>query len=70
MTAAEAARKIGISLSLTYELCRLGVIRHSRHGRPGKRGCIRISEDAIAEYLRAAERVAVPLDAGPLRHLR
>jgi excisionase family DNA binding protein len=69
MTVAEAAEKIGISASLVYELCRLGVIRHSRHGRPGKRGCIRISDEAVADYLVEAERLGSPLEEGPLKHL-
>ena len=71
MTVAEAAKKIGISLSLTYELCRLGAIRHSRHGRPGRRGTIRISEEAVAEYLADAERRPTPFDdSRPLKHIR
>jgi excisionase family DNA binding protein len=56
MTVMEADERIGISSSLVYELCRLGMIRHSRHGRPGKRGTIRISEDAVTNYLAACER--------------
>jgi excisionase family DNA binding protein len=56
MTVMEAAERIGISSSLVYELCRLGMIRHSRHGRPGKRGTIRISEDAVTNYLAPCER--------------
>jgi excisionase family DNA binding protein len=71
MTVAEAAKKIGISVSLTYELCRLGTIRHSRHGRPGRRGTIRISPEAVAEYLANAERRSpLPDDSSPLKHLR
>ena len=71
MTVAEAAKKIGVSASLTYELCRLGMIRHSRHGRPGRRGTIRISEDAVAEYLASAERRdPLPDESRPLKHLR
>lgn len=71
MTVAEAARRLGISVSLTYELCRLGMIRHSRHGRPGRRGTIRISEEAAADYMRASERRAsLPDDSTPLKHLR
>ena len=47
----EAAERLGISQSLVYALCNEFVIRHTRHGRPGKRGCIRIEECAIEEYL-------------------
>ncbi len=71
MTVAEAAKRLGISVSLTYELCRLGIIRHSRHGRPGRRGTIRISDDAVADYSRSAERRAPIADnSAPLKHLR
>jgi hypothetical protein len=61
------AGRLAVSESLVYELCKRGVIRHSRHGLPGKRGTIRISEDALAEYLALAVREGVaPL---PLRHI-
>jgi excisionase family DNA binding protein len=70
MTVAEASKLIGISASLVYELCRLGSIRHSRHGRPGRRGCIRISEDAIGEYLANAERTPALDEREPLKHIR
>ena len=55
MTIRQAAERLEISRSLLYTLCKLGVIRHSRVGRPGKRGSIRIGEEAILEYLRARE---------------
>jgi len=70
MTVAEASKKIGISPSLVYELCRLGIIRHTRHGRPGKRGTIRVSEDAVAAYLAGCEREAILEDEGLLHHIR
>lgn len=50
MTVKQAAARLGLSSSLVYSLCAFNVIRHTRHGRPGKRGTIRISEEAIAEY--------------------
>lgn len=70
MTVKEAAARAGVSASLIYELCRLGVLRHSRHGRPGRRGTIRISEDALRDYLAACERDGEPADDGPLRIIR
>jgi excisionase family DNA binding protein len=60
MTVREAALKIGVSASLVYELCRQGVLRHTRHGRPGKRGTIRISEEAVAEYVAACQQRGRP----------
>jgi excisionase family DNA binding protein len=56
LTVKAAAARIGVSPSLVYELCRLGLIRHSRHGRPGKRGTIRLSEEAVEEYLATCRR--------------
>jgi excisionase family DNA binding protein len=70
MTVMEAAERIGISSSLIYELCRLGMIRHSRHGRPGKRGTIRISEDAVTNYLAACEQEPVLIGEDRLHHIR
>jgi excisionase family DNA binding protein len=69
MTVREAAAKIGVSASLVYELCREGVLRHTRHGRPGKRGTIRISEEAVAEYVAACELGAESADHSPFRHI-
>ncbi len=51
ITVKQAARRLGISTSLVYALCSEGVIRHTRHGRSGKRGCIRITEASVEEYL-------------------
>jgi excisionase family DNA binding protein len=70
MTVKEAAQRIGISASLVYGLCSLGLIRHSRHGRPGRRGTIRISVEAIAEYMAACEKERPLVDEGPLKHIR
>jgi len=61
MTVKQAADRIGISPSLIYALCHEGILRHTRHGRPGRRGTIRISEDAVREYLAACEHDA-PLE--------
>lgn len=51
MTVREVSDRVGISTSLVYALCQAGVIRHTRHGRPGRRGKIVISEDALDDYL-------------------
>jgi len=60
MTVREAADRLGISPSLIYALCREGIIRCTRHGRPGKRGCIRIEAAALDAYLESRK------DAGSL----
>jgi len=70
MTVKETAQRIGISASLVYELCRLGLIRHSRHGRPGKRGTIRISPEAVEEYLLLSQQERPLIHDEPLKHIR
>jgi excisionase family DNA binding protein len=71
MTVKDAARRLGLSPSLIYSLCAFGVIKHTRHGRPGTRGTIRISEEAIAEYQASCqvEQSAVPLAITRFKHL-
>lgn len=67
MTVKQAAQRIGISVSLVYELCRLHIIKHTRHGRPGKRGTIRISLEAIEIYLSDCQSVQ---SKEPLKYIR
>jgi excisionase family DNA binding protein len=71
LTVKAAAQRLGLSPSLVYSLCAFGVIRHTRHGRPGKRGTIRISEEAIAEYQASCrtEQRAVPSAIPHFKHL-
>lgn len=70
MTVKQAAQRLGLSPSLIYSLCAFGVIKHTRHGRPGRRGCIRISEEAIAEYQASCRVEPPPAPAMELKHLR
>jgi excisionase family DNA binding protein len=70
MTVKQAAQRIGISTSLLYDLCALGIIKNTRHGRPGKRGTIRISEEAIAEYQASCRVEQRPFPSMELKHLR
>jgi excisionase family DNA binding protein len=64
VTVKQAAAELGISPSLVYGLCAEGKIRHERHGLG--RGTIRITREALDEYLRAAE---VKPKGLPLNHL-
>jgi excisionase family DNA binding protein len=75
----EAASRLGLSQSLVYELYRLGQIRHTRHGRLGKRGTIRVPKEAIPEYLERCQQGGSgatpiaprdPKDAPALKHIR
>lgn len=69
LTVKEVAVRLGISPSLVYELCKAAVIRCTRHGRPGRRGTIRITEESVNEYLAACEG-GERLTEEPLRHIR
>jgi len=65
----EAARELGVSASLVYELCRARRLRHERHGLG--RGKILIPADALQEY-RQRQTVGVEEGAGevpPLKHI-
>jgi excisionase family DNA binding protein len=70
MTVKQAAKMLGISASLVYALCSESVIRHTHHGRPGRRGCIRISEESVEEYLTLSKgRGRLETAPVPLKHL-
>jgi excisionase family DNA binding protein len=51
MTVKQAAERMAISESLVYELCACGTLPHVRIGKPGSRGCIRLTEADIQEFL-------------------
>lgn len=59
MTVREFAKRAEISLSLAYELIAEGRVRHRRVGRKGKRGAIRVDEEALREFLEKTEVPAV-----------
>jgi excisionase family DNA binding protein len=72
MRVGEVAKRLDVSTSLVYSLIASGKLRHLRVGMG--RGCIRINEEQMAEYLRAAEPVKgtapSPAPGFKLRHLR
>ena len=49
LTVRQAAEALNVSPSLIYGLCAQGALRHERIGSPGKRGTIRIPEEAIQD---------------------
>jgi excisionase family DNA binding protein len=64
----QAAARLEVSPSTVYALIAAGKLRCVRVGPKG--GAIRVSEEHLAEYLRAAEpRTAAPASA-PLLHLK
>jgi excisionase family DNA binding protein len=69
----QAAGRLGVSPSLVYWLVSARKLRHSRIG--SGRGRIRISEDAIGEYLARCtfdvkEEPTPPVRPPKLKHLR
>ncbi len=64
MNVRQAAERMGISDSLVYELCACGSLPHVRIGRPGSRGCIRLTEADILEFL-ASQKVGGSAAARP-----
>ena len=71
LTVKSAAKRAGVSASLVYAWCKAGVLKHSRFGRPGKRGCVRIAEADLLAFLAECRREGQPSLAGslPLKHI-
>lgn len=74
MRVREAAQRLEVSQATVYALVASGRLRCHRVGMG--RGCIRISEEHLAEYLRASEPVVVrdpppaPARRAKLKHLQ
>ena len=73
LTVRQAADRLGLSCSTVYLLCQRQKIAHLRIG--GRGGAIRITEEALADYV-AGATVQPQMPAGPpppkqkLKHLR
>ncbi len=65
LTVKAAAERMGISGSLVYELCACGLLSHVRIGRPGSRGCIRITDADINAFLSSQKIERVSTKALP-----
>jgi excisionase family DNA binding protein len=52
----EAAARANVSVGLIYTLCSLNILPHTRVGRPGKRGSIRIEEADLDAFLASQKR--------------
>jgi excisionase family DNA binding protein len=61
LTVKQVSERMGVSPGTVYGLCSSRRLRHTRIGRG--RGAIRISEEAVAEYLATAE--VAPVGAPP-----
>lgn len=64
----DAARELGISVSLMYGLIQARKIRHERHGLG--RGVIRIPADALQEYRRSCTSESAGGDAAAATSLK
>lgn len=69
LTVAEAALRACVSESLIYAWCADGTLPHSRLGRKGKRGCIRIAAEDLDGVL-AAFRVEQVLEPTPSKVIK
>ena len=63
MSVKQAAERAGVSDSLVYAWCRDGGLRHSRFGRPGRRGCIRIAPADLERFLADCTKDGTPATA-------
>jgi excisionase family DNA binding protein len=74
LTVKQVAQRLGISRQMVYALCESGELSHHRIGKG--RGCIRITEQDLADYVsqkRVAairERKKAPAPEPPLKHLK
>jgi len=69
MTVSQAADRLEVSQATVYALIAAGRLRCLRVGL--KRGCIRITEDHLSEFLRGAEsRPCSPPPAPPPRRFK
>ncbi len=65
----QAAERAGVSVSLIYAWCAAGALKHSRFGRPGRRGTIRVEENDLEAFLKDCQ-LEVRLPAAPPQPLR
>jgi hypothetical protein len=56
----EAAARANVSAALIYTLCGLNILPHTRIGRPGTRGSIRIDEADLDAFLDSQKRKGRP----------
>jgi excisionase family DNA binding protein len=59
MTVKEAAQRLELPLSTTYELISSGKLRARRFDGPTGKAIIRVPDEAVAEFIRQAEMRAI-----------
>jgi len=66
-TVKQVAERLNVSTKLVYALCSAGKIGYVRYGLG--RGTIRISEEAVQQYMEEAKAEFTAPSLQPLRHL-
>lgn len=70
LNAKMAAERLGVSVSLVYQLCHERRLPHLRLGKAGRRGKIQIEERDLDAFLAAARIEVGAADAtAPLKHI-
>jgi excisionase family DNA binding protein len=64
-----AAKKIGVSQALVYQLCAEGTLPHYRVGGKGKRGKIVIDPNELENYFQGRRVEPAPGTQPPLGHI-
>lgn len=54
----QVADRLGVSVSLVYQLCSDGLLTHLRLGGKGKRGRVMVEESDLAAFLEGCRREA------------
>ncbi len=65
----EVANRLGISLSLVYQLCKNQRLQHYRMGGENRRGSIRIDEAEVQRYLGECLRIQAIPDTNQFKHI-
>ena len=66
----QAGERAGVSSSLVYQWCADGRLRHYRFGGKGKRGCIRIDEADLEDFLTSCRQEPAAPKSPPLKHIK
>ena len=70
LTVKQAAERAAVSVSLIYTWCADKTLPHTRVGRKGKRGHIRIAVEDLDAVLAALKVTGQTLQCLPLKHIR
>ena len=65
----EVANRLGVSLSLVYQLCKDRKLRHYRLGGQSRRGSIKIEESEVQRYLGECMRIETVPDTAQFKHI-